>query len=271
MKKFTFVCLSILLLVALLVALSVPVLTQTGANAWNQTAMKVLREGILYPEPADFFVFFDEFFDYLPNDSDQVGYINTLVSEGTGTTTITVLDESGGILRCINAGNEDDGANVQWHAETFIPATTKDLQFEARVKLSEYIQSDFLIGLVDIDTDVFTDPTDGIFFLKSDGDSIIYAMNIMDTTNSDSLACKIGTAVGDSSEFVDNTWKTLGFEWNKVDLNFYIDGYLVATTEYASIANIPTDAELTPTIAFLNGAAAVESLYVDYFWTRQER
>ncbi len=267
MKKFTFVCLAILLIVAL----TIPAFTQNDPGSWTRAAGKVLREGILYPEPADYFVFFDDFFKLTINSISDSSWILTDVSAGTGTSTITVPDSLGGMLWFESAANEDDGVNIQWHAEMFMPAIDKDLYFEAQVNISEYIESDLCIGLVSEDETPMADTVDGIYFLKADDDSIIYAVSVKNTTAKKTTACKIGTAVGDSLEFVDNVWKKLSFIWNKVNLRFYIDGYLVATHEYASIDSIPTDAELTPTIAFLNGAAAVESLYVDYFWSRQDR
>lgn len=259
MRKFIFIFLSILLIFAF----TIPVFAQYGPLSWSKTASKVLREGILYPEPADYFVFFDDFFDFKVNCISDSSWILTDVSAGTGTSTITLPDSLGGMLFFESAANENDGVNIQWHTEMFMPATDKDLLFEARVNISEYIQSDFCIGLITEDETPMAATVDGIYFMKADGDSVIDAMS---TKDSDSKTTSTGI------EFVDNTWITLGFVWNKVDLKYYINGALVATHNYAAAGDsIPTDAELTPTIAFLNGAAAVESLYVDYTWFRQDR
>lgn len=266
MKKFTFICLTILLIFAF----TIPVAAQYGPLSWSETAAKVLREGILYPEPADYFVFFDDFFEFKVNCISDSSWILTVVSAGSGDSAITIPDSLGGVMMIESAANENDGANVQWHTPLFMPSTTQDLQFEARVSISEFTQSDVCIGIISEDESSLTATVDGIYFLKADEDTVIYAVSTKNSI-SKSTECMTGTAVGDSVAFVDNTWKTLGFDWDKVDLKFYIDGGLVATHAYASIDTIPTDALLTPTIAFLNGAAAVESLCVDYMWVRQDR
>ena len=244
------------LLILIIVA---PPVSAQGIFSMRRVASQVLNEGILLPEPHEAMVFFDDFLNYDAGGATDMGWITTAV----GTSPVDLWDEEFGVLRIITGATENNGDQLQWNAECF-KLDDEEVTFETRIRSVEDVEIDIAVGLIITDTTVIdaTEPSDGIYFQKLDGDSLIVGVIRKNTSavNLDTLGV-----------IVDNTWVGLKFTVGNRIVRYYVDGKLQATTTMADTLSLPEDEVLTPTIACETGAAAAESLYVDYLWARQKR
>jgi hypothetical protein len=210
-------------------------------------------------DPAAVSTFFDDFHSFQINNANDLGWISTEVENGAGDAALTIDDAPGGILKVVNDAGDDDSVELQYLAECWKLAAAKPLWFEARVKISDVLQSDLLVGLTITDTSVITAVSDGAYFLKSDGAATIGAVTNKNSTPVTSSA--VGTLVND-------TYVRLGIFCDGVTaVYFYVDGVLVAT----HTTSIVDDEELTITLAHRNGEAAAKTMYVDYVKVVQAR
>lgn len=180
---------------------------------------------------------------------DLVGFTATVVEIGAGDSVHALTD---GTLVITNAGNEDDGVNLQLKGEAFKPASGNYIYFGIKLKISDATQSDLLVGLCITDTDLLGGMTDGIYFRKPDASTTLSAVLEQDSTETSSTA---HTMVAD-------TYVTLEFTFDGSNLDFYVDG--IALTRPVQ-SNLPDDEFLTPSIHFLNGAAAVKTCTIDWW------
>ena len=211
------------------------------------------RHRIIDALGPDVVKFFDDFVES-PVASDAIaGYTVTLVEAGGGESTITHVDGSAGGLPFTTDAFEDDGINFQGAAEKFGFAAGQVLTyFGCRLKASEATQLDFLVGLCITDTTLLGGMTDGVYFEKLDGGTGISFVTEKNSTETqtDSLAT-----------FAADTYIVLELAFDGTSVFAFIDGVLVAT----HTANIPNDELLTPSLHVLTGAAAAETLTLDWW------
>lgn len=201
--------------------------------------------------PANGVGYFDDFASFRPDE-----WTATAVSVGTGTSTLAHTSRSGGAIRINCAANENDGINAQLVGEAFSLASGTELWFEARVDITEEVtQSDAIVGLCILDTDLVGGMTDGIYFHKDDGDTNWDFACEKDSTATEVAA--IATAVVD-------TWIRLGFHYSATTgiATPYVNG--VAGTTVST--NIPDNELLSVSIAYLNGAGTAQNdgMDIDY-------
>jgi hypothetical protein len=227
------------------------------------------------PWPAQYYTFFDDFDRYNPDmATTPVAYGNwltTIIDAGAGTTTVEITDAANGVMLITTAGNEDDGAMLQWQggnaasvAETFTFVAGKRVWFACRFQMSEVTQSDFICGLAIADTTPL-DATDGVFFIKADGAATL------------ALTEKIVTPLSESvtvATLVAATWYDFAFEYNGVDA---ITAYLKDSTSgvwnavgKVGVSALPTT-ELAVTVGFQNGDANARTCLIDYIFASKER
>lgn len=181
-----------------------------------------------------------------------VGWTVTLVEAGAGESTITKPDGVGGELVLTTDANEDDGVQLQVAGESFkLSASQSATYFGCRVKTGEATQSDFILGLCITDTTLLGGMTDGVYFRKVDGSTSVATVTEKNSTETETTG--VLTVAAD-------TYYLLEWFFSGSSVRFYVDGVLVAT----HTANIVDDEEITPSIAFLSGNAAAETLTVDY-------
>lgn len=205
----------------------------------------------------DVFEFFDDFVRFVSASADaQIGWTTTLVETGAGETTIATQDGTGGELLITTDAADNDGANLQVIKEAFgllTSASNRNVYFGIRMKSGEATQSDFLVGLCITDTDLLGGLSDGVYFRKVDGSTAVAAVTEKDSTETETASV---------ATFAADTYVILEFYYVGGSVYFYVDGTLVAT----HTANIPDDELLTPSIHFLTGNAAIETMTVD--WVR---
>ena len=212
-----------------------------------------LGEFIL-PDVTKAHVYFDDF-DYF----DAANWTITTVEDGTGDATEALADEDGGVLLITNDDADDDSDFFNKVGESFLMASGKKAWFEARLKVSDATQSDWVAGLQITDTTPLA-VSDGIFFRKDDGDANI---DFVVTKNS-TATTEAGVATN-----ADDTYVRLSFYYDGKSLvRYYVDGVMqgsVATT------NLPDDEELTISFGIQNGEAAAKTMSVDYIMAAKER
>lgn len=210
-------------------------------------------------DPATAFTFFDDFYQYVANNSDQTGWITTKVEAGAGDAAITIDDAAGGILKIVNDAADDDSVQIQWHAENFKLASGKPLWFETRLKCNSANQNDVIAGLCITDTTLLGGMSDGVYFRKDDGDP--YFDFITEKNTNETETSQVGTMVTD-------TYIRLGFYFDGAGTVYaYVNGVNVAT----HTTNIVDDEDLTVSFAFANGEAVAKTIYIDYVKVVQVR
>ena len=176
------------------------------------------------------------------------GWTCTLVNAST----VTLGTTSGGHLILTTAGADNDGVNAQMDGESFEITTGQNLTyFGVKFQASEATQSDFLVGLSITDTDALGAITDGIYFDKLDGATTIQF--VTEKTSTETTSASVGT-------FAATTDIVLEFYWDGTTAYGLVNGVLKAT----SITNIPNTEALTPTVHFLTGDNAAETMTVDW-------
>ena len=182
-------------------------------------------------------------------------YTTTLVNASTIALVASGAALGGRMVITTDAA-ENDGAQMQALGEAFLPTANNKIYFGCKFQVSAATQSDFLVGLTITDTTALGGVTDGIYFRKIDETT---ACNFVIETASTETATAALTIVA-------ATDYTLEFYWDGAALYFYVDGVLGGTPV---LTNIPTAEYMTPTIAFLTGAAAVITMTVDWMRTIQ--
>jgi hypothetical protein len=199
--------------------------------------------------------FEDDFVHHKSTAADAlVGWTVTLVEGGAGETTVATQDGAGGELLITTDAAENDGANLQVIKESFgLLVSGKQVYFGIRLKSGEATQSDFLVGLCITDTDLLGGMTDGVYFRKVDGSTDVKCVTEKNSTETESASVLT---------FVADTYYIVEFYFDGTSVRFYVNGTLVAT----HTTNIVDDELLTPSIHFLTGNAAAETMTVD--WVR---
>lgn len=187
---------------------------------------------------------------------DPTEFVDTVVEAGTGDTLVTNSETAGYKMLVTTAANEYDGANLQVRGELFKLSADKPLSFRAVLKASEATQSDLLVGLCELKTDLLnttgshaitSSAVEGVFFYKKDGATTIKAESYKDGAE---VAGVNAVAAMNAADTIYEIY------WDGTSVYFYLDGVLVTST-----TAIP-DGDLTVSINFRNGDANAHTLLV---------
>lgn len=176
----------------------------------------------------------------------------TLVEAGAGETTVALeAGADSGVLLITTDAADNDGANIQWKGEAFKPSGANPLYFGCRVKLSDVVQSDVLVGLCITDTDLLGGMTEGMYFRKVDGSAALSAVLELATVETTAAALTM----------VNDTYAILEIYWDGTNVRFFVNG-----AELALLAqtNVPNTEWLTPSIHVLTGEAVAKTSRVDW-------
>lgn len=220
----------------------------TNANVGDVTAQLGM------PDPTKFHTFFNDFDTF--NAADW-----TITEIGAGGTSALAAGD-GGLLVLTTDVLDNDAIQIQNTVASFLMEAGKQCFFRCRFKVADATQSDLLIGLALTDTTVF-DGTDGIFFLKDDGDANLDFYVKKDSTTGQNVALAVGT-------IADDTYLTVGFHYDgKQTAGAYINNNLVYKLN-ASSTYLP-DAVLAVTAAYRAGEAGAIAMTIDYLFAAKER
>lgn len=178
-------------------------------------------------------------------------------------------DEPGGVLTITNAGADNDMVEMQLNGEMFKFATGKPLIFEARIKITDVSETDFLIGLGITDTTPLAGWTDYACFHCADSSGNLSFGNAKDGSGGAVGSETSGATVTDTGiDLVDDTFIVLRFETDGVSkIKAFVNGVLKVT----HTTNICDNETLTPTICVRNDGAVAQTLEVDYVLVIQQR
>jgi len=215
----------------------------TGVANWN------LFQSMLINSPELMYGKFDDFSPGgLVSSTSLAGFSTTVVSSGT----LVMADAAGGVLQLTPGGTEDHGVQIQTNGEMFLPAATKDIWFECRVRGNDVTEVDWFLGLCTTDTSIIaSNPNDAIGFWTHDGDVNI-DFEVADGT---------GTPTDTTSDLANNTWVRLGFYVNGVTS---VTPYINGTAGTAVTANIPA-VEMALSFACTTGEGSVNTLDIDWY------
>ena len=215
-----------------------------------------------YLDPSKYYTYFDDFFEYHSGI-----YTITTTEAGSGNASEAITSGAGGQLLITNDDADNDLDFFQLKGESFKWDSSKRMFFSARFKTNDATQSEIVMGLQITDTTPL-DVTDGIFFLKIDGDT--QPDLIIEKDNSSSLS------VVEMDAMEDDTFVTLSFEYDPLDVatggavfRAYQDDVQVG--EITGTTNAPDDEELTISFGIQNGEAAAKTLTIDFILVAVER
>jgi hypothetical protein len=222
-----------------------------------------------FPNPAvgNIVEYFEDFLDTgaLPADpsSDTIDWEFTVTEAGGGDAAIALADAQGGVVTITNDAGDNDKVVAAKNGEAFLFTAGKKTWFRAKFSVSDVDDVDAFIGLViQTATDpAGTAPTDGVFFRlqESDADG---GLDLVVTKDSTATTQAVAT-------MVDATMIDVAFYYDGVDsIEVYADDAWIASV---ATTNIPDDEELSVYFAIQNGAAAADSMSIDYLYAAQER
>ena len=208
-----------------------------------------------YPSDQTFYMYHNDFFTYNSGD-----WTITTTEAGTGSASEAVTSSAGGALLLTNAAGDNDLDFLQLKGEGFKLSTSKKAYFSARFKVSDATQSDFVIGLQITDTTPLA-TTDGVFFIKDDGDTNLDFIVEKDSTSTDTTAIHT---------MEDDTFVTVTFF---IDPDASKVFYSVNNAAPVAVVNtnLPDNEELTVSFGIQNGEAAAKTMTIDYVVAAVER
>lgn len=199
---------------------------------------------LLWAVGPDVHVFDEDFLAPALASALLVGWTNTAVEAGTGTSTHIAQAKAGGYLQWDAAANENDGLQSQAE-EGFKLEAGHPVHFRWIGNILEATQSDMLVGLCILDTSLLGGMSDGVYFRKVDGATALTF--VTETGSTETETTVLDTIVKDTDYELEFYYDGIG------KVYAYLDGVLVAT----HTTHLPTT-ELAPSVAYLNGAATMQ-------------
>lgn len=163
----------------------------------------------------------------------------------------SLVNVAGGVLLITTDTAENDGPQYQQSGEAWKLVQSKPLWFEARLAVGDATETDIVVGLCITDASLIAGMTDGVYFLKDDGDRNI------------DYHCEIGSSdtTGDTGvDLVADTYKRYGIYWDGDDtVEYWLDAVLVGS----STSNVPYDQTLAISFGILDGSGGGKTLSMD--------
>lgn len=214
----------------------------------------------------DIISFFDDF-TILHGKAFNATDMYLVVKDASASVAVTAA-HGGAVLLSSNATTDNDGATIQTGVAIVARTAGKKLWFEARVQVSD-IDSDLFVGLAEV---IATNPEDVIaaathrigIAVQSDNDA---GLGVLLADQSDGVT-NGSTSLG--KNMVAATYKTLGFYYDGVGLDFYVDRQKILSGLVPAPAS--ASALMAPTIFHLSGNnSGTDTLTCDYIMCIAER
>lgn len=210
--------------------------------------------GMGQQDPTNFHTFFTDFDTFLATD--------WTVTETQAGATQALAAGDGGLLLLTNSAADDDINAIQLAVASFVIDLSKAFFLKCRLKVSDVLQSEVLVGLVD--TMAAFNPADGVYLYKADG-AVPIRLSIENTgvtTNS--------SADSSATSAANDTFFNLGISYDphKRKVMGWVDNTIFGSI--IDLTNMPTVA-LAPAIGLRNGEAVAKTMTVDYLFVAKER
>lgn len=176
-----------------------------------------------------------------------------------GTPTQALTDGDGGRLLITNSAANDDRSFQQKVGESFLFEAGKKLWFDCVLQVSDAIESDFTAGL-QITNTAPLNPTDGVFFVKTDAANTVDLMVKKDS---------VVTITSSIATISDNTDIRLSYFYNGIDIiEIFANGVFVGSSV---VTNLPDDEVMTISFGVQNGEAVSKTMTMDYVMAAKAR
>lgn len=224
-------------------------------NGVNNSQLDKIFSSMPFLDPTKYHTYDDDFDQFVAGD--------WTITETQAGATQALTAGDGGQLSLVNTAADDDINQIQKLPAAFLPAIGKKLFMLCRVSVSDVLQSDVAVGLINVSADAtnLANSVDGLFFLKADGAASVSVYSRQDNA-AGSVTAVVGSMVAGFND--------LALYYNGVDrvyyaLNGVVIGYL--TVAAATFPNAIT----TVTASLKNGEAVAKTLIVDRLYVAQER
>jgi hypothetical protein len=224
-------------------------------NGVNNSQLDKIFSSMPYLDPTKFHTYDDDFDQYVAGD--------WTVTETQAGATQALTAGDGGQLSLVNSAADDDVNQIQKLPAAFLPVIGKKLFMLCRFSVSDLIQSDVAVGLINASADatVLANSVDGIFFLKADGANSVSVYSRLDNA-AGSVTAVVGALVAGFND--------LAIYYNGIDRVYYALNGAVLGYLTVSAATFP-NAITTVTASLKNGEAAAKTMIVDRLFVSQER
>lgn len=205
--------------------------------------------------------YYEYFNDFLTAQDYATGdWTLTTVEAGGGSATEAIGNLAGGVLVITNDIADDDSDFFQSIKEIFKHVAGKSWLFEMRAKVNEILQCDFVLGLQITDTTPLA-VTDGVYFRKDDGDALLDAVVVKDSSAS--------TLTGVKTLVADTYYQFQIYYDGGSYIQFRVDGEGVGKL---ALTNMVDDEELAISFGIQQGEATnAKIMSVDYIRLVVER
>jgi hypothetical protein len=202
------------------------------------------------PDASEFHTYWNDFDTYTAADW-------TVTNVGT-TPTQALAAGDGGLLLLTTTAGATDSTYLQKVASSFTMTAGKPAWFKAMFQMSDVTLAGFVMGLQVTDTTPAA-VSDGIFFSKASGAA---------TFDVASYSGSVGTTASAVGTLVNATMVELAWYYDgRSEIQYFKDGVLLGRLTPAAL---PTS-NLTISFGFVNGAAAVKTMTVDYIYAVKAR
>lgn len=226
------------------------------------------------PDPTRWHVWFDDFNTFTITD-----WVATETEAGAGDAAYAVALVDGGVVTITNDSADNDLVNLQLAsnpgtgsvvAEHWKMETGKKAFFKARFKLTDgnnaITDVDAFIGLAITDTSLLASaPSDGIYFMKTDGAATIAFHTRLNGTSTSTTAATMAN----------DTYITVAWYYDGKVTTGATSGTVFAYVNDVQVAahttNICTDEELAISVSVMNGRASASVMSIDYIFMAKER
>ena len=239
-------------------------------NFWDSQINTTFKTGVwadcpllaMQCDPTVAYEFFEDWVNFKGTASATTLTGWTLTQASTGAVSISDTQAGGILLLDSNSITEAQGAQIQYTTGTlpFIPAATKDIWFECKLKIVDtYDKCELFAGLSAVDTSIIA------------GSDMTAANHIgFECHTDDGVILFGGEKAGaeatpvTSNTIADDTYVRLGFKVNGVtSVSHYVDGVLIGTSILT--ANIPI-VGITPSFVCQSGGTNDPIMHLD--WVR---
>jgi len=221
----------------------------------NAEVLGSIFNNIRKPNPLQYHEYYQDFDTYAAAD--------WTVTETQAGATQALTAGDGGLILLTNSAADDDVNQIQKLPVNFLMEATKELYFAARFAISDVVESDAFIGLQVANTDGSGAVTDGLYFLKADGDASLLVRLRKNTTTG-------ATQADTTIDLVNATQIVVAAYYDGIDRLYYaVNGAVLGYLD-ASAAFLP-DTALAPIAGVKNGEAVAKTMTVDYIYVAKAR